>query len=435
MSGSVWQDREIRFDSPDSQLQPRAGEVIISHLEEVEDTKGNSRDNGYLYVTNLRVIWTSATQGRVNLSIGLKTISKIQTKRVKSYLRGLSEAIHLMTTQNKTQFEFIFTSRVSDNTTMFSSVMAVHRAYLSSSLYREVAMRGALLADRELRLLPQEQLYNKVPHPALLPSHAPLLSLHIVLSSAPLLTSCPYSAAPPLLLSPLLCLLPPCLHSTLLLHSGCSLLSYGAVKGPGIIFFYRRDDAILIIFQIGGVWNLSSDKGNLGTLYITNVRVAWQCKLNDNFNVSIPYLQMKVVKVRDTKFGVAMVLEAGNLVLGFKVDPYETLKKIVKEIQSLHQVYSSSPIFGVEYSTADEWEGPTPPTTDTIQEDVELVGTKEDISSCESIFSNIFVLFIAAYLADPHKRKDREPVYSHELGLAIEALPDGYSISDLWQIS
>ena len=27
-------------------------------------------------------------------------------------------------------------------------------------------------------------------------------------------------------------------------------------------------------------------QGNLGTLYITNVRVAWQCKLNDNFNVS-----------------------------------------------------------------------------------------------------------------------------------------------------
>jgi Bardet-Biedl syndrome 5 protein len=162
-------------------------------------------------------------------------------------------------------------------------------------------------------------------------------------------------------------------------------------------------------------------QGNLGTLYITNVRVAWQCKLNDNFNVSIPYLQMKVVKVRDTKFGVAMVLEAGNLVLGFKVDPYETLKKIVKEIQSLHQVYSSSPVFGVEYSTADEWEGPTPPITDTIQEDVELVGTKKDA--------------LAAYLADPHKKKDREPVYSHELGLAIEALPDGYSILDLWQIS
>ena len=39
-----------------------------------------------------------------------------------------------------------------------------------------------------------------------------------------------------------------------------------------------------------------------------------------------------------------------------------------------------------------------------------------------------------AYLADPHKRKDREPVYSEELGLAIEQLPEGYTVSDLWQI-
>ena len=30
-------------------------------------------------------------------------------------LRGLSEAIHLLTTQNKTQFEFIFTSRVRES--------------------------------------------------------------------------------------------------------------------------------------------------------------------------------------------------------------------------------------------------------------------------------------------------------------------------------
>ena len=40
-----------------------------------------------------------------------------------------------------------------------------------------------------------------------------------------------------------------------------------------------------------------------------------------------------------------------------------------------------------------------------------------------------------AYLADPHKAVDREPVYSDELGLAIEELPEGYSLSDLWQIA
>ena len=40
-----------------------------------------------------------------------------------------------------------------------------------------------------------------------------------------------------------------------------------------------------------------------------------------------------------------------------------------------------------------------------------------------------------AYFADPHKAKDREAVFSPELGLAIERLPDGYSLSDLWDVS
>ena len=90
------------------------------------------------------------------------------------------------------------------------------------------------------------------------------------------------------------------------------------------------------------------------------------------------FATQKVVKVRDTKFGVAMVLEAGTMVLGFKVDPYDVLKKTIKEIQSLHQVYSACPIFGVEYSDTEEGEEPTPPSSDTIQEDVELVSTNSD---------------------------------------------------------
>lgn len=33
-------------------------------------------------------------------------------------------------------------------------------------------------------------------------------------------------------------------------------------------------------------------QGNLGTFYITNVRLVWHANMNDSFNVSIPYLQM-----------------------------------------------------------------------------------------------------------------------------------------------
>ena len=65
-----------------------------------------------------------------------------------------------------------------------------------------------------------------------------------------------------------------------------------------------------------------------------------------------------MVKIRDSKFGVAMVVETlatcGGFVLGFRVDPVEKLKDIVQEIHSLHRVYTASPIFGVEYNVEEE---------------------------------------------------------------------------------
>ena len=35
--------------------------------------------------------------------------------------------------------------------------------------------------------------------------------------------------------------------------------------------------------------------------------------------------------------------------MGFRIDPPEKLQEAVKEIQSLHKVYSASPVFGVEF--------------------------------------------------------------------------------------
>lgn len=47
-----------------------------------------------------------------------------------------------------------------------------------------------------------------------------------------------------------------------------------------------------MLWQIEGVWNLSSDQGNLGCFFLTNVRLVWHANLAQNFNVSIPYMQM-----------------------------------------------------------------------------------------------------------------------------------------------
>lgn len=33
-------------------------------------------------------------------------------------------------------------------------------------------------------------------------------------------------------------------------------------------------------------------QGNLGTFFISNVRIVWHANMNESFNVSIPYLQI-----------------------------------------------------------------------------------------------------------------------------------------------
>ena len=64
------------------------------------------------------------------------------------------------------------------------------------------------------------------------------------------------------------------------------------------------------------------------------------------------------MKVRDSKFGIAMVMEttaaSGNYVLGFRVDPVEKLKDLIQEIHSLYQIYHTNPVFGVEYKLEDD---------------------------------------------------------------------------------
>ena len=100
------------------------------------------------------------------------------------------------------------------------------------------------------------------------------------------------------------------------------------------------------------MWNLSSEQGTLGTFFITNVRIVWHAAMNDTFNLSLPFIQIKSVYMRDSKFGKALVLESsplsGGYLLGFRMDPPNKLNEALKEIQSLHTIFSLNPILGVE---------------------------------------------------------------------------------------
>lgn len=233
----------------------------------------------------------------------------------------------------------MFTSLIKQSPRLFTTAQAVHRAYDTSKLYRELKLRGAIIKDKQLLMLPEETVYSQVP----------------------------------------------------------------------------------------GVWNLSSDQGNLGTFFVTNVRVVWFANMAENFNVSIPYLQMKDIKLRDSKFGPALVIEtsqrSGGYILGFRVDPQSKLQTIFQEITRLYEVYSRTPVFGVQFQ-----QEMAPPQSmaelkvDRPVDDVQVVD--------EGAFDAL-----AVYFADQGRSRDREPVYSSELGLAVEKLPEGMTLDMLWKVS
>uniref|UniRef100_T1JH94 BBSome complex member BBS5 PH domain-containing protein n=1 Tax=Strigamia maritima TaxID=126957 RepID=T1JH94_STRMM len=334
---TLWQDRDIRFDVAPSEMKLRLGEKLLDTIDSVEDTKGNSGDRGKLLVTNLRLMWHSHSMSRVNLSIGWNCVQNVTTRSINSKLRGTTEALYILTKTNSTRFEFIFTNLVPGNNRLFATVASVYKAYTSTRMYRELKLRGAIIQNKQLKILPQEQIFNKV----------------------------------------------------------------------------------------NGVWNLSSDQGNLGSFIITNIRLVWYANMNELFNISLPYLQMVTIKVRNSKFGMALVVQSseasGGYVLGFRIDPQEKLQDVYKEISSLFTVYSNNPNFGVEYiETKIETENLL--MLDPVEDDVEIESTDSKSDA------------YAAYFADGNHQKDREAIYSEELGLAIEKPKEGFSLSNLWEV-
>lgn len=65
-----------------------------------------------------------------------------------------------------------------------------------------------------------------------------------------------------------------------------------SVIGGGQLRVLPREQ---VISTVPGIWNLSSDQGNLGTFVLTNVRLVWFADVNEVFNISLPYMQIGAV--------------------------------------------------------------------------------------------------------------------------------------------
>lgn len=398
----IWEDKEIRFDTAAASLQCREGEFVIARIPRVEDSKGNAGKEGTFMITNLRLIWVLDGQrkSRTNLSIGLNCILNVSSGVSKSMLKPKAPAVLVLSKYKDNRFEFIFTTLDADPVPsdpaarikskgggigggLRLACLAVRDAYQSTRLFREVRLRAALL-DREgadLKLLRGEEVYNRYP----------------------------------------------------------------------------------------GAWNLSGEAGNLGTFLVTNVRVVWYANLSPNlYNISLPYIQIRFLSVKMSKFGKALVLgvfrNAGGFVLGFRIDPQDKLQGVYREMQSMWHTYAQRPDFGIppdvltplgldvgaggtglgaagagaagglnspRGGAVGAGAGADGPFPEDEEEDVEIVhaGDKQDA--------------FVAYYAEQDQSQGveggagggvRGPVLNDELGLAMEPLREGYTVSQLWDV-
>lgn len=159
-----------------------------------------------------------------------------------------------------------------------------------------------------------------------------------------------------------------------------------------------------IFSETNGVWNLSSEQGNLGKMFVTNIRIVWHANLAQNFNVSVPYTQINSeVSIRSSKFGPALVVESCGYVLGFKMDPPEKLDALKKEISSLHSLFRENPIFGVEFESEE------------VQEDVpRFKRTEDDCHILEDEQGDQMILMAS------HPQTDEIVFDSTYLGLCVQ---------------
>ena len=118
---------------------------MVDSITEVEDTKGNSGEQGNLIITNLRLVWYSDSNQRINLSVGFDCIVQTEIKEKTSQVKGItSKALYLRARQNG-NYEFIFHSPVKQNQNLFQSFQAVLRSYETTKLYRDLRLRSAIV--------------------------------------------------------------------------------------------------------------------------------------------------------------------------------------------------------------------------------------------------------------------------------------------------
>ncbi|XP_076243056.1 Bardet-Biedl syndrome 5 protein isoform X2 [Calliopsis andreniformis] len=170
------------------------------------------------------------------------------------------------------------------------------------------------------------------------------------------------------------------------------------------------------------IWNLSLEQGNIGTFIATNIRLVWFADMNYHFNVSVPYLVIASITIKNSKFGPSLVIVStesnGGYVLGFRVTPLQKLHVLYKEILTFFQTFEKNPMFGVDYTFEHEA---------SLQQDVNVEQYSEIQENSVEISDAFGYYFIEGL-------NQRKPSFSNYLGLATEKPRENTTLHSVWDL-
>lgn len=182
-----------------------------------------------------------------------------------------------------------------------------------------------------------------------------------------------------------------------------------------------EDESVFLKEQ--GVWNVGIEKGNVGAMQLTNVRIVWFREMSVNLNVSIPWIQIEKINIARHQMGSIIEIQtneqSGNQSIGFYI---KNLKEVLSQMVKLMEIYTVSPVYGMKLDKIE-----------AKKESTSAVQMQDDNVIDDQITQN--EIGMRAYMKGQDEVGKVENIEQcADLGLSIIKPPNKLKVQDLWKV-
>ena len=175
--------------------------------------------------------------------------------------------------------------------------------------------------------------------------------------------------------------------------------------------------------------------GNTGTLYLTNIRIIWINDKKDNYNLTLPYIQISSVRGENhPSYGISIKIKLTKLYNNFIILFYSSNntmdEQFCEDFRKQIEKFLKNPIVGI--SLLKKGDGVQDKLKEKIKKIADIVYGQEEISDKNEDEQAGMVYLINEGRNKQNSINDIE--FSKELGIACQKLPDNVTINDLWKI-